>query len=181
MTKKNQYSCEDENISHSLLNNLKENKLSQSNSPAYSPTFSSTPSEFSLNKNNEMDPQTSEQLELNRIISNLKLITTLPAGHKLAIRNNKLIIHSVSSWNDWGARIYNGDNRLSTMTYLENMTSDILKILKKETINENQRNRLFKEIKQSTTGLKNLQNAYWTDAQVKCQLDTIIENLNEIN
>ena len=159
MTKKNNSSYEDENMSHSLLNNLnKEDKFNPRNSSAYSPTFSSTPSEFSLNKNhhNELDPQTSEQLELNRTISNLKLITTLPAGHKLAIRNNKLIIHSVSSWNDWGARIYNGDNRLSTMTYLENMTSDILKILKKDTINENQRNRLLKEIKQSTTGLKNL-------------------------
>lgn len=114
--------------------------------------------------------------EINRIISNLKLLSSIPAGHKLAIRNNRIVIHCASSWGDWCARIYNGDSREHMCTYLEALGNDILKILTCEFTTHIQKLRIQEQINNCITGLKHLQNTYFNDISCRCTIETIIEN-----
>lgn len=128
-----------------------------------------------LNKTLSFSPNNNS--EFNRVLSNLKIISTVSANQKLAVRNNTLVIHNNSSWQDWAGRVYNGDNRQNIMVYLQSLSENIQSILNDGNIHAFMKEKMQRQITFSLVGLRNLQNSYWADVSTRCQIETIVEGL----
>ena len=126
-------------------------------------------------ESNESSPKSSRS-EVNRILSNLILISKIPIRSKLAIRNNQIIIHCSTSWSDWIARNYNGDNRQNTLSYLENLGNDVEQILKTNKDDSMLCKRITTLLDECRSGLNNLNNEYYADVNFNSKLQTIIDN-----
>ena len=126
-------------------------------------------------------PKSDCPLNITIILSNLKLLSNIPIGSKLAIRNNEIIIHSKDSWQDSIARSYNGDSRMHAIWYLDEFIKGITKLLDHPTVLESTKQRIKTEITQSTQGLGHLKNTYYSDINTRTKIETLIENLNAIS
>ena len=126
-------------------------------------------------------PKSECPLNINIILSNLKLLSNIPIGSKLAIRNNEIIIHSKDSWQDSLVRSYNGDSRMHAIWYLDEFIKDITKLLEHPSIAQTTKERIKTEMIQSTQGLGHLKNTYYADINTRTKIETLIENLNNIS
>tara|TARA_Y100000389_G_C17470948_1_gene530722 strand:+ start:577 stop:1002 length:426 start_codon:yes stop_codon:yes gene_type:complete len=126
-------------------------------------------------------PKSDEPLNITNILSNLKLLSNIPIGSKLAIRNNEIVIHNKDSWQDSMVRFYNRDSRNQAIWYLDEFIKDISKLLLHPNVSDTAKQRIKCEINQCTQGLGHLKNTYYSDISTRTKIETLIENLNNIS
>lgn len=99
---------------------------------------------------------------------------------KIAIRQNALVIHNHDSWVDWVYRMYNNDNRRTTISFLENLYNEILQMIHSGTLDHVQHDRLQRALNDSIPGFQLLVNQYWNDLQSRCSFEVLKENFTSL-
>lgn len=118
--------------------------------------------------------------EINVILANLKLLSNVPQGAKLALRNNSIIIHDKNSWCDMAIRMYNGDSREHVTHYLDEFVKNLDIVMKNPNIDNPTKLRIFDGIVQSQNGMMHVKNTYYSDVPTRTKIETIIENMSQL-
>ena len=118
--------------------------------------------------------------EVNVMLSNLKLLSNVPVGAKLAIRNNTIIIHDKGSWMDMVTRMYNGDSREQVTHYLEEFVKRIGDVLVNNSVDKTTKIRIIDGITLSQNGMMHIKNTYYGDITTRTKIETIIENMLQL-
>ena len=164
--------------------------------PQYPPNDTPVPEESSRNRSLQMLPDVSQQLgigrmvdspillhsstEINVMLANLKLLSNVPVGTKLAVRNNTFIIHDKGSWSDMMVRIYNRDSREQVTHYLEQFVIHLANFMRDSQIDDATKLRIYEGIRASQNGLQHIKNTYYCDITTRTKIETIIENMMEL-
>lgn len=118
--------------------------------------------------------------EINVLLSNLKLLSNVPAGAKLAIRNNTIILHDKASWVHMVTRMYNGDSREQVTNYLDEFANNIGAVLDNPGVDAATRSRIVAGIVSSRNGFVHIKNTYFEDVTTRTKIETVIENLFQL-
>ena len=117
------------------------------------------------------------------ILYKLDLISKILVGDKLSIKkDNSLDILIQKNVSFQGlSRWFNGDNRNSTIVFLNSLVSDCDTLVKSILISKNKKIiiKLYSKLVESVQGILNLKYTYMNDLPFVTRIDCILRKLNE--
>ena len=134
-----------------------------------------------------MEEENKQELELNDLILDLKIISKIKPNNKLIILNNKLLIDDYYFFNAI-IRYYKNQNRENTINYIQNLNKNIDEEINKIILNKENDNDILKDnpsnilvnlshdLTQAVNGLKNLILTYNNDNFLVSKIEMIIYN-----
>lgn len=117
---------------------------------------------------------------ITEVITRIKLIGSIKDGEKLNVKN--MTIQNKSLWTSITRAFYQ-ENRDDTTCFISSSINRGFEIIDSKLTSTSTADKLLcrkciVDIRESTIGIKNLQNTYFYDRRVCCLLQTIIERIN---
>jgi hypothetical protein len=143
------------------------------------------------NENNTTNKKTNEDISLDTLILNLKIISKLKPGYKLSLKENDSKICDIfidTSYLNYIYRFFSNNSRDQTTNFLESLDKEITKKIE-EIVNEDYNDsnmflnskvnillNLSHNLNLSLVGLNNLINTYIDDEYIISKIEMIINN-----
>lgn len=134
-----------------------------------------------------MEEETKQEIELNDLILDLKIISKIKPNNKLLIINDKLLIDDAYFLNGL-IRYYKNQNRENTIEYIQNLNKNLEDEINKIILNKDVEDNILRDnpsnilvnlshdLTQAVNGLKNLILTYNSDNFLVSKIEMIIYN-----
>tara|TARA_B100000886_G_scaffold339686_1_gene305874 strand:- start:1170 stop:1616 length:447 start_codon:yes stop_codon:yes gene_type:complete len=134
-----------------------------------------------------MEEETKQEIKLNDLILDLKIISKIKPNNKLLIINDKLLIDDAYFLNGL-IRYYKNQNRENTIEYIQNLNKNLEDEINKIILNKDVEDNILRDnpsnilvnlshdLTQAVNGLKNLILTYNSDNFLVSKIEMIIYN-----